>query len=102
VALGTLALALKGSGLDVSTRGVILEASRIAADRIVSALQSFEGAPAPDAVYLAMTVGNLIREKYDPYLPRELLAVGYASDRMEPHAVPALARRLLQQAETEL
>jgi ATP-dependent Lhr-like helicase len=102
VALGTLALALKGSGLDVSTRGVILEASRITADKIVSALKSFEGAPAPDAVYLAMTVGNLIREKYDPYLPRELLAVGYASDRMEPHAVPALARRLLQQPETEL
>ncbi len=102
VALGTLALALKGSGLDVSTRGVILEASRTAADGIVAALRSFGDAPAPDAVYLAMTVGNLIREKYDPYLPRELLAVGYAFDRMEPDAVPALARRLLQKAETEL
>lgn len=102
VALGTLALALKGSGLAISTRGVILEADRTPADKVVAALRSFEGAPAPDAVYLALTVGNLIHEKYDPYLPRELLAVGYASDRMRPEAVPPLARGLLGQAEPEL
>jgi len=101
VALGTLALALKGSGIDVSTRGIILEANQTAAESIVSVLRGFDGAPAPDAVYLAMTVGNLIREKYDLYLPRQLLAVGYASDRMEPNAVPALARRLLQEPEND-
>ncbi len=102
VALGTLALALKGSGLAISTRGVILEADRTSADKVVAVLRSFEEAPAPDAVYLAMTVGNLVHEKYAPYLPRELLAVGYASDRMRPAAVPALARRLLGQTEPEL
>jgi ATP-dependent Lhr-like helicase len=102
VALGTLALALKGSGLAISTRGVILEADRTPADKVVAALRSFDGAPPPDAVYLAMTVGNLIREKYDPYLPRELLAVSFASDRMRPEAVPPLARRLLGEAEPDL
>lgn len=102
VALGTLVLALKGSGLAISTRGVILEADRTSADKVVAVLRTFEEAPAPDAVYLAMTVGNLVHEKYDPYLPRELLAVGYASDRMSPAAVPALARRLLGQLEPEL
>ncbi len=102
VALGTLALALKGSGLVISTRGVVLEADRTPADKVVAALRSFEQAPAPDAVYLALTVGNLIHEKYDPYLPRELLAVGFASDRMRPEAVPPLAQRLLGQAEPEL
>jgi ATP-dependent helicase Lhr and Lhr-like helicase len=102
VSTGTLALALKGAGLEVSTRGVILEVDRTPADRVIEALRRFEGAPAPDAVYLAMTVGNLIQEKYDPYLPHELLAIGYASDRMRPETVPVLARRLLTQAEDQI
>ena len=48
-----------------------------------------------------MTVGNLIHEKYAPYLPRELLAVGYASDRTRPDAVPVLARRLLAEIDAD-
>lgn len=101
IALDTLALALKANGLEVSTRGVMLELAKTPPETVMQTLRALENAPAPDAVYLAMTVGNLIREKYDIYLPRELLAVGYAVDRMRPESVPLLARRLLTESDSD-
>ena len=100
MATSTLLMALKERGLEVSIRGIMLEVHRQEEDVVRDILRSFANAGAPDPVRLAANVGNLMREKYDPYLRRDLLAVGFAADRMRPDAVPALARRMVETAET--
>jgi ATP-dependent Lhr-like helicase len=96
MATSTLLMALKDRGLEVSARGVMLEVHRQDENVVRDILRSFINAGAPDPVHLAGNVGNLMREKYDPYLSGDLLAVGFAADRMRPDAVPALARRIVQ------
>lgn len=100
IATSTLLMALKERGLEVSMRGIMLEVHRQQEDVVREILRSFVNAGAPDPVHLAARVGNLTREKYDPYLSHELLAVGFAADRMRPEAVPALARRIVNMGET--
>jgi ATP-dependent Lhr-like helicase len=100
IATSTLLMALKERGLEVSIRGIMLEVHRQQEDVVRDILRSFVNVGAPDPVHLAASVGNLIREKYDPYLSHELLAVGFAADRMRPEAVPALARRIVNMGET--
>lgn len=100
IATSTLLMALKERGLEVSMRGIMLEVHRQQEDVVRDILRSFVNVGAPDPVHLAASVGNLIREKYDPYLSHELLAVGFAADRMRPEAVPALARRIVNMGET--
>lgn len=98
IATGSLALALKAAGLEVSNRGTIIEVDRMSGGSVREALELLASSPPPDAVQLAMEVGGLVRQKYDAYLPDDLLALGYAVDRMRADAVPALARRVLQTA----
>lgn len=100
-AAATLMLALKERGLDTSVRGVMLEVHRQSVSIVEGVLRSLAASPPPDPVDLAANVGNLIREKYDPYLTHGLLSVGYASDRLRPEAVPKLAKMLLTTGQTD-
>lgn len=95
VAASTFMLALKARGLEVSMRGVMLEVHRQGTNVVERIIKDLANDAPPDPVYLARTVGNLIREKYDPFLTHDLLAIGFAADRMRPEVVPWLARRLL-------
>lgn len=96
IACSTLMLALKQAGLPASTRGIIIEIDRTRLDSIRETIKSLATSAAPDPIQLASQVANLEREKYDRFLPRHLLTVGFAADRLSPEAVPGLARLLLR------
>lgn len=99
VKLGTLALALRARDLDANMRGVALEivgaAKDAAKDAVVTALGAIASAPAPDGLSLAATVANRSIGKYDAFLTDDLLLHSFASQRLEPAALPDIARRLL-------
>lgn len=61
IATGSLALALKAAGLEVSVRGTIIEVDGTGEDGVRDVLELLESSPAPDAVQLAMQLGGLIR-----------------------------------------
>lgn len=93
-ACGTLALALKERGIAASARGILIEIERTPLPAVNDTLKDIANAPEPDGERLASNVANLLREKYDRFLSRPLLAKGFARDRLAPEAVPALARHL--------
>lgn len=97
-ALETLLLALRGAGLDASMRGVIIEVTGAGEASVQEVLRRLANEPPPDAVVLAAKVETLLREKYDPFLTRELLAFGFAKDRIQAERVPVLARQLVDAA----
>jgi DNA recombination protein Rad52 len=95
VAVSTLALALKDAGLPAFVHRAIIELERTSLDKVRAVLRRLADSPAPDLAHLAHRVANLEREKYDRFLPRALLAIGFAQDRLAPDAVRAISQKLL-------
>ncbi|MBY6262005.1 DEAD/DEAH box helicase [Azospirillum sp. 412522] len=98
VKLGTLALALRARGIDANMRGVALEIIGTTKDAVVMALDAIASAPVSDSLGLAATVANRSIGKYDTFLTADLLLHSFASQRLEPAALPGIARRLLKAA----
>lgn len=96
VKLGTLALALRARDIDANMRGVALEVIGTTREKVVMALDTIAFAPAPDAMSLAATVTNRSIGKYDAFLTDDLLLHSFASQKLEPAALPEIARRLLK------
>jgi ATP-dependent helicase Lhr and Lhr-like helicase len=95
IACSTLILALKDIGVPASTRGIVIEIERTQLESVTAVLDRLAANPPPNPVHLASKVSNLEREKYDRFLPRSVLAIGFAADRLTPEVVPALARQLI-------
>lgn len=90
--LHALELILVAAGLEVVNHGIALEASRIKPPDLVAAFRKIRKGPPPDPVALASRVRNLRSEKYDGFLPADLLAADYASRALDvPTAWSALA-----------
>ncbi|PWC56302.1 ATP-dependent helicase [Azospirillum sp. TSH7] len=96
VKLGTLALALRARDIDANMRGVALEIIGTTREKVVMALDTIASAPAPDAMSLAATATNRSIGKYDAFLTDDLLLHSFASQKLEPAALPEIARRLLK------
>lgn len=95
VKLGTLALALRARGLDANIHGVALDVGETTRDDVVAALRDIAASPPPDGLRLAETAANRTIGKYDTYLTDDLLIQSFASQRLEPAALPDIASRLL-------
>lgn len=93
VATQSLALALVSRGLKASPRQISIEVSAAAPD-VVKVLKELSMAVAPDAVELAGCMQNLLREKYHPFLSRNLLELDAAASRTSAGGIPALAEKL--------
>ena len=96
VTINTLALALRETGLPAAVHRLIIEVDRTATDKVRSGLSTLSETDEPDPVHLANSVRNVERQKFDRFLPRPLLLVGFASDRIAPDAVRALSRKLVR------
>lgn len=94
-ACGTLAIALKQHGLAASERGILIEVERTPLADVSHALKCLARAPVADGVNLALMATNLVREKYDRFLARPLLARGFAVEHLEPARIPTMARNLI-------
>lgn len=96
VKLGTLALALRARDIDANMRGVGLEIIGATREKVVIALDAIASAPAPDAMSLAATVANRSIGKYDAFLTDDILLHSFACQKLEPAALPEIARCLLK------
>lgn len=96
VKLGTLALALRARDIDANMRGVGLEIIGATREKVVMALDAIASATAPDAMSLAVNATNRSIGKYDAFLTDDLLLHSFASQKLEPAALPEIARRLLK------
>ena len=96
VAVNTLVLALKDAGLGASMRRMIIEVEHAPTDDVQATLERLAASPLLDPARLAQAVANLEREKYDRFLPRAVLAVGFAANRLAPNAAQAVAQTMVR------
>ena len=93
--LDTFALALMNRGLEASASGHIIEVANCSAADVSATLSEMAASPPPAGQDLAQHAAKLHREKYDPFLPEELLKTALARERLDAASVPAVARRIL-------
>jgi ATP-dependent Lhr-like helicase len=93
--LETLALALLMRHFQASPDGHVIEVRDCSADNLRAVLDEMASSPPPDGEALARLAAKQMREKYDPYLTETLLAKVVAVERLEPQAIPAIARSIL-------
>ncbi len=79
----TLTLALAEQGLDVTSLGLALLVTDRSPDHVRAALRSLRARGQPEPTAFARRVENQIEEKYDQFLPTELLAADYASRALD-------------------
>lgn len=92
----TLVLALKQAGLAASLRGVFIEVEHALFKKVWMTLEHLAATPAPDPTKLVDQVANLERNKFDRFLPRGLLAMDFAAERLSPGAATAVAGKIVE------
>jgi ATP-dependent Lhr-like helicase len=75
----TVAMQLQSDGFTVENFGVGLQVARTEPLQVRQQLRSYLSQDPPNADRLAATVGNKLLEKYDEWLPPDLLAAGYGA-----------------------
>lgn len=100
VRTNTLALALRGHGMSVEVHDGLLDVTGNAAG-VRKTLERLAAAAPPTGEELALHVSAPAREKYHPYLSRELMLEDIIASRIEADAVPAMAERLLERTHTD-
>ncbi|MDC6711202.1 hypothetical protein, partial [Leclercia adecarboxylata] len=90
-----LILSLTKAGIPAHSSGIAITLAADLKQRLVDALKALAQGSAPDAVELAHLVPDMVRAKYDCYLGDDLLALDYASERIEADRVPSIAADLL-------
>jgi hypothetical protein len=69
-----------------------VEVDRTAIEKVRSGLSTLADTDEADAVRLANSVRNVERQKFDRFLPRPLLVVGFASDRIAPDGEGSISK----------
>lgn len=88
-AVNTLQVQLIQRGLRVARSGITLSISSSTRDSLIHHLRVLRDAGPADPRILAATVSNQAINKYDPYLPPELLAADYAARELDTKAAHA-------------
>ena len=78
----TIALELRARGLRVSQEGLAVTTTSCCASELLSALEAVVAEGPTRASQLAANVADKISEKYDRFLPEELLITNYASHHL--------------------
>jgi len=99
IAANTLLLALRRAGYTASLRHTVIEIEGSSTNEVLSALSKFAAGDPPASVELAAGLANLTREKFDRFLPRDLLIDGIATDRLDAKSIPRLSQQLLSAPE---
>ncbi|MCK8515857.1 DEAD/DEAH box helicase [Methylonatrum kenyense] len=93
--IDTLALALLRQGIGATREQFALAIQSRDVDRVRDALVAFINAPPASAEVLAELVPTQVQEKYDPYLPPELLNADYAARALDLPGALRIAEELL-------
>lgn len=75
----TLAALLRSQGLQASNFGCLIEVANATSNDVMRAANELLSKPAPDPTELAQMVPDTCIEKYDHFLPREILDIGYGA-----------------------
>jgi hypothetical protein len=76
-----------------------IEVANCNSSDIATTLRDIVASPPPAGSDLAEHAAKLHREKYDHFLPDELLKAALAKERLDPESVPDVARRILNPAD---
>lgn len=79
----TLMVVLADRGLDVTSVGLALCVTGSGPEVVRAALRALLDAGLPEAIAIARRVSNQVEEKYDGFLPADLLAVDYVSRALD-------------------
>jgi ATP-dependent helicase Lhr and Lhr-like helicase len=96
--MSTLALELTASGLEVSRDGVALTLLHVSPDQVQATLERLAARGTGDANELARKVKDKAIEKYDGYLPEDLLSAGYASSMLDMEGAQRALTRTVERA----
>jgi ATP-dependent helicase Lhr and Lhr-like helicase len=86
-----LVLALRAKGLAASLKHIVISVDRTRTDEVRPYLELLASGDAPTLTSLKKGPN----QRYDRFLPRELLAAALARDETEHRAVPTIARRIV-------
>ena len=79
----TIAVQLRARGFSVTNEGVMLHVSDVKPDQLRQCLKEIVAQGPADPVVLSRSVANKLREKYDAFLPEELLCEDYGRGRLD-------------------
>lgn len=98
--LDTLLVELRDRELPVECHGIAIVVNNISASALIPHLRALAAQGPADAVQLAGTVSNKLIEKHHIFLGEELLAIDYASCRLDPEGAWQAAVRVVEQVGT--
>lgn len=98
IKLETFALALMDRGFDASATGHIIEMTNCGLADVAEVIREMAEASPPTGDKLARHAAKLYREKYDHFLPDDLLQAAMAVERLDAASIPGVARRILEPA----
>jgi ATP-dependent Lhr-like helicase len=84
--MNALFMLLMSRGLKISKEGFLMEVLDIAPEKLIPHLEAIARMDSVDAVEMASIVGNRAKEKYDRFLPENLLCAEYASRNLDVKA----------------
>lgn len=93
-AMQTLVFLLANKGLEIVKEGVVIRVSNATPDKVSVVMQSLCDAGMPSILDLAASVKNKTREKYDRFLPPDLLNEDYAAACFDMKGAESLMREL--------
>ncbi|MDY7093090.1 MAG: DEAD/DEAH box helicase [Acidobacteriota bacterium] len=96
-ALSTLELWLAQDGLKVVNHGILVEVEKLRPRKLLRTIRRLVDQGPPDGVKLAHEVAQRGAEKYDEYLPPDLLAADYASRALDPLAAHRALNEVLEE-----
>lgn len=91
-----LALLLRKHGLDASFQGPVVAVERASLDEVISALSIVSQLATVDETELTKQIGNLKYEKFDEYVPEDLLRREFAHKRLDVEDSLRCARKLTE------
>lgn len=90
-----LVLALIAAGLEPQPLGIAISVPEHQEAQLVRALNALANGPTPDPLPLAALVSNKSIEKFDLFLGEDLLAIVWATDRLDCSELHKIAERLM-------
>jgi len=95
----TIAVQLQALGFSVMNQGLALQIADIEPRLLLRRLGEIIAQGPPDPVVLAESVSNKLSEKYDGFLPDDLLCEDYGCSRLDAHGAWETLKQALQRPE---
>lgn len=91
----TIAVQLRARGLSVVNEGIMLQLSKVKPDQLCQCLKEVVAQGPADPLVLSRSIANKLTEKYDAFLPEEMLCEDYGKSRLDTEGAWSTLSRIV-------